>query len=107
MSNKKDTNYRIKKISAQLTTMLLSKNASYGDSALNPLKIFSKGDATTNLCCRIEDKLARIANKGLCDDTYDTVWDLAGYFILLIAALDDGGLGKEIEDIELNPTGIG
>jgi hypothetical protein len=37
-------------VSQEVTNLLLEKNAAYGDSALNPVGIFSKGDAVTSLC---------------------------------------------------------
>ena len=67
--------------------LLVSKNQAYGDSALNPANIFAKGNAVENLCCRIDDKLMRIKNRGIGVDTEDTVQDLIGYLILLKVAL--------------------
>tara|TARA_R110000772_G_scaffold2978_2_gene10962 strand:+ start:76 stop:333 length:258 start_codon:yes stop_codon:yes gene_type:complete len=81
------TEQLIKEISQEVTDLLLEKNAAYGDSALNPVGIFSKGDAVQSLCARIDDKLMRVKNKGITDLTEDTVTDLIGYLILLKAAL--------------------
>ena len=77
------TQKRIKEITKEVTDLLLRKNRAYGDSALNPANIFSELDATEALCARIDDKLMRIKNKGINDDTEDTVDDLIGYLILL------------------------
>jgi hypothetical protein len=74
-------------VSQEVTNLLLEKNAAYGDSALNPVGIFSKGDSVTSLCARIDDKLMRIKSKGITDATEDTVQDLIGYLILLKIAL--------------------
>ena len=63
--------------------LLKSKNKAYGNTALNPLGIFSKLDASEALRARIDDKLARISNKGINDQTEDTVSDLIGYLLLL------------------------
>tara|TARA_R100000234_G_C4969277_1_gene165418 strand:- start:602 stop:1012 length:411 start_codon:yes stop_codon:yes gene_type:complete len=63
--------------------LLKSKNKAYGNTALKPLGIFSKLDASEALCARIDDKLARISNKGINDQTEDTVSDLIGYLLLL------------------------
>lgn len=65
------------------------KNAKYGDAALEPLKIFSKAGAVAGIKVRIDDKLKRIQNAGLCDATEDTLQDLAGYLILLMIAKDN------------------
>ena len=42
--------------------LLLYKNQQYGDSALNPSRIFSKASAVEQLLVRIDDKLNRIKN---------------------------------------------
>ena len=67
----------------KITTLLKEKNKAYGNSALNPTNIFSKSSATESLCARIDDKLARIKNKGINDKTEDTIDDLIGYLFLL------------------------
>ena len=82
-----NTKELIIKTSQEVTNLLLEKNDAYGDSALNPVGIFSKGDAIQSLCARIDDKLMRIKNKGINDLTEDTVTDLIGYLILLKAAM--------------------
>ena len=69
--------------------LLIEKNKAYGDSALRPANIFAKGDAVENLCSRIDDKLMRIKNRGIDDQTEDTVQDLIGYLILLQIALHE------------------
>ena len=80
---------KIKDVSRRVYEMLSQKNEAYGDSALKPINIFSKGDATASLCARIDDKLARIKNRGLSDETEDTLFDLCGYLILLIIAKEN------------------
>ena len=66
-----------------IKTLLLEKNAKYGNSALEPLKVFSKLNSADAICARIDDKLARISNTGLNDATEDTLDDLIGYMVLL------------------------
>ena len=61
--------------------MLICKNKKYGDSALNPLGIFAKGNAIDLIKVRIDDKLSRIKNETV--DNEDTLLDLLGYLILL------------------------
>jgi hypothetical protein len=82
-----ETRDLILEVSAEVTNLLLEKNNAYGDSALNPVGIFSKGNAVDSLCARIDDKLMRIKSKGITDATEDTVLDLIGYLILLKIAL--------------------
>ena len=45
----------------EIKAMLLEKNLSYGNSALAPLRIFSRADPVEQLNVRIDDKLSRIA----------------------------------------------
>ena len=66
----------------EIRDMLLDKNMRYGDSALSPLRVFSKADATSQLLVRIDDKLSRIKNVQE-DDLEDPILDLLGYLILL------------------------
>ena len=72
-----------------IKTLLLEKNAKYGNSAVEPVNIFSKQDNTAAIRARIDDKLSRIANSGLNVDTEDTLSDLIGYMILLKIAMGD------------------
>jgi hypothetical protein len=83
------------RVTTDIREMLLKKNKAYGDSALDPIGIFNKGTATDSLCARIDDKLARIKNRGLNDDTEDTLFDLCGYLILLIIAKEKEDLSTE------------
>ena len=71
------------KINREITELLINKNKAYGNTALNPINIFSKLNSTEAICARIDDKLARIKNKGINDATEDTVNDLIGYLLLL------------------------
>tara|TARA_R110002074_G_scaffold281131_2_gene452404 strand:+ start:293 stop:763 length:471 start_codon:yes stop_codon:yes gene_type:complete len=63
--------------------LLKSKNEAYGNTSLNPPKIFSKLDSSEALCARIDDKIMRIKNRGLVSATEDTLTDLIGYLLLL------------------------
>ena len=65
------------------------KNAKYGNSALDPVQIFSQAGAVAGIKVRIDDKLKRIKNSGLTDATEDTLQDLAGYIILLMIAKEN------------------
>jgi len=76
-----EINVHIKEAADEVVEMLLRKNLAYGDSALNPLRVFSKADAGAGLRVRIDDKLSRIRNQGF-DDSEDTLQDLIGYLIL-------------------------
>ena len=67
----------------KVTLLLIAKNKAYGNSATQPANIFSKGNAIDSICARIDDKLMRIKNKGINENTLDTVDDLIGYLCLL------------------------
>ena len=67
------------KVTTEITELLILKNKAYGNTALNPTNIFSKLSATEAICARLDDKIARIKNKGINDKTEDTVDDLIGY----------------------------
>jgi len=83
------TKNRIKQKCKELEELLLHKNERYGNSALEPLNVFSSANAVTGIKVRIDDKLKRIKNAGLVDATEDTLQDLAGYLILLMIAKED------------------
>jgi len=72
----------------ELEKFLIEKNTSYGNSALEPIRIFSKTNAIEQLNVRIDDKLNRImqGKEYLGDDTEK---DLIGYLILKRLARKD------------------
>jgi len=73
--------------SKAIIDLLKEKNEAYGNTALNPSNVFSKLSSTEAICARIDDKLARISNKGINDKTEDTIDDLIGYLFLLKMSL--------------------
>tara|TARA_X000001382_G_scaffold120220_1_gene101605 strand:+ start:1281 stop:1655 length:375 start_codon:yes stop_codon:yes gene_type:complete len=86
-----NTKDKIKEKCRLLEDLLVRKNDAYGDSALEPLGVFSSANASTGIKIRLDDKLKRIANAGLVEDTEDTLTDIAGYIILLMIAKDNEG----------------
>ena len=67
----------------EIRELLISKNLKYGNSALEPIGIFSKLDPREGLLIRIDDKLKRIKNGSLENDDEDVINDLIGYLVLL------------------------
>lgn len=65
--------------------LLLKKNLKYGDSALNPVRIFSKSDSVEQIKVRLDDKLSRIRNQQ-SDEDEDVIDDAIGYLVLLKVA---------------------
>jgi hypothetical protein len=70
---------------ASLKATLLEKNKAYGNSALDPVRIFSKADAVEQIKVRIDDKLSRI-KRGTELQGEDSLTDLRGYLVLLEVA---------------------
>ena len=67
----------------EIRDLLIAKNLKYGNSALEPLGVFSQLSAKEGLLVRIDDKLKRIKNGSLERDDEDVINDLIGYLILL------------------------
>lgn len=60
--------------------MLVAKNLAYGDSALDPLRVFASADPIEQLNVRIDDKLSRLKRGHAAGE--DTDLDLIGYLVL-------------------------
>jgi hypothetical protein len=67
----------------EIRDLLIAKNLKYGNSALEPLGVFSKLSAKEGLLVRIDDKLKRIKNGSLERDDEDVINDLIGYLVIL------------------------
>ena len=77
-----------KKLEVTLDTireMLLEKNRKYGNSALEPIRVFSKADSLEQIAVRMDDKLSRIKSAQE-DDLEDAKLDLIGYLVLEMIA---------------------
>ena len=107
-----DTQQQISIICDGIKNLLLQKNKRYGDSALNPSRIFSKANTFEQLCVRIDDKLTRISKgAGLLAADEDVLEDLIGYLVLLKIALSRNATVKtenqtdqwDGSDIDPNP----
>jgi len=84
-----ETQIQIAAICDDIKELLLYKNKQYGDSALNPSRIFSKSNAVEQLLVRIDDKLNRIKKgAGLVATDEDVIQDLIGYLVLLKIGLN-------------------
>ncbi len=64
--------------------LLLEKNQAYGNSAIEPVRIFSKAPSEEQIRVRIDDKLSRLARGSAAGE--DVELDLIGYLILLRVA---------------------
>lgn len=64
-----------------IAEVLIEKNKKYGNSAIQPKRIFSRASTVEQINVRIDDKLSRIANQQVNEDE-DAEFDLIGYLIL-------------------------
>jgi len=91
--NPTDVQAAIAQVCDEIKQTLLEKNKAYGNSALDPLRIFSRADPVEQINVRIDDKLSRIA-RGSEFAGDDTELDLIGYLVLhrvaRIMGLSDG-----------------
>jgi hypothetical protein len=79
----------------EIRDMLVEKNRRYGNSALEPVRVFSKADPLEQLKVRMDDKLSRIRS-AQADDDEDVINDLLGY--LLIYKVAQRGVGRVVSD---------
>lgn len=82
------TEKEIAEVCDDIKELLILKNRSYGNSALDPVRIFSKNNNKEQLMVRVDDKLSRFArgNDFPGDNDID---DLIGYLVLLKVANRD------------------
>jgi hypothetical protein len=98
-----NTQAHIAVICDEVKELLIEKNKKYGDSALNPSRIFSKANAVEQILVRIDDKLNRIQKgAGLLANDEDVIMDLMGYLVLLKIALKR----DSTTEVECNTTNL-
>lgn len=68
--------------------MLLEKNIAYGNSALDPVRVFSKASLVEQILVRLDDKLSRMQRGTEAGE--DVEKDLMGYLVLLRIAKRQG-----------------
>ena len=84
-----DSEKEISRVCDSIKNLLLQKNMAYGDSALNPCRIFSSASTVEQILVRIDDKLNRVKQgTGIFGGGEDVIQDLIGYLILLRIAVD-------------------
>lgn len=67
-----------------LRDLVLEKNRRYGNSALEPRRVFSRADPVEGIRVRLDDKLSRIANAA--ELRRNDIADMIGYLALLCVA---------------------
>jgi hypothetical protein len=86
METKMTTQEKIEKLFNNFKEFLKEKNRRYGDSAIHPIKIFSKIDASNQIYNRLDDKLSRIQNTK--EIRKNDLADLLGYISLALIEKD-------------------
>ena len=81
------TQRKIREIIDAMKDLLLYKNQKYGDSAINPKKVFYKGDATNSILIRLDDKLGRVMSNTEEKPRINDVCDIIGYCTLLLISM--------------------
>lgn len=78
-----NTQDEIRAVCDDIKEFLVAKNVQYGNSAIDPVRIFSKANPEEQLRVRIDDKISRLVrgNDAIEADD-DIVDDLIGYFVL-------------------------
>lgn len=71
----------VRTVLGEVETMLVSKNEAYGNSALDPVRIFSKASPREQLLVRLDDKLSRLSRGDEAGE--DVLDDILGYIVLL------------------------
>jgi len=66
----------------RVADLLISKNEQYGNSAFDPVRIFSRANRKEQLLVRLDDKLSRVA-KGDGQLNEEVFQDIIGYLTLL------------------------
>ena len=67
-----------------MARLLVAKNQRYGNSALEPMRVFSRADPAEGILVRLDDKLSRIkyaSNEGNLLRKND-IADMMGYLVL-------------------------
>jgi uncharacterized protein (DUF4415 family) len=83
--NLSDFDMAIIKVLDETKAMLMQKNRKYGNSAINPVRAFSKSDPKEQIKVRIDDKLSRLIRNPGEEEDEDVVKDLIGYLVILSA----------------------
>ena len=95
MASNTETQEKIIAITEAMRDLLLYKNQKYGDSALQPKRVFYKGDAVNSILIRLDDKIGRIMANTENTPRINDVADIIGYCTLLLI-----GMGVKPEDIQ-------
>ena len=85
LTEHEETMVAVEGVLTNIASLLKAKNKKYGNSALDPMRIFSSANLREQIKVRIDDKLSRISKQHNSDDE-DVLQDLIGYLVLLTVA---------------------
>ena len=77
-----DVQRMISEVCDEVKELLIRKNIAYGNSAIEPLRIFSKASPIEQINVRLDDKLSRIAKGDVNFEDEDVEKDVMGYLVL-------------------------
>jgi len=79
------TQTEITEVMNELRILLINKNEQYGDSVLEPIRIFSKASIDEQVKVRIDDKINRLLQgDDSLESDEDVIKDLIGYLVLFL-----------------------
>lgn len=78
--------YNVTAVLNSLKELLIKKNTKYGNSALEPVRVFSDASSVEQIKVRLDDKLSRLKTQSIEEDE-DVLQDLMGYLVLLSIAI--------------------
>ena len=79
------TQTEITEVMNELRVLLINKNEQYGDSVLEPSRIFSKASIDEQVKVRIDDKINRLLQgDDSLESDEDVIKDLIGYLVLFL-----------------------
>ena len=79
------TQTEITEVMNELRVLLINKNEQYGDSVLEPIRIFSKASIDEQVKVRIDDKINRLLQgDDSLESDEDVIKDLIGYLVLFL-----------------------
>ena len=85
-----ETQADIRRIAKEIGEMVVDKNIAYGDSAVDPVRIFSKASPVEQILVRLDDKISRL-QRGHSYPGDNEIDDIMGYLILLKIAKERYG----------------
>ena len=79
------TQTEITEVMNELRVLLINKNEQYGDSVLEPIRIFAKARIDERVKVRIDDKINRLLQgDDSLESDEDVIKDLIGYLVLFL-----------------------